>query len=111
MSLIWAPKAAIKAAATVDTQVGRIVDAARNKGGALLITADHGNLEKMWDDATAAPHTAHTNNPVPVILVDDARKEVTLKSGGSLRDVAPTLLEILGIPVPAEMDGSSLIEM
>ncbi len=102
--------AAVKAATTVDTQVGRIVDAVRAKGGSLLITADHGNLEKMWDEATKSPHTAHTNNPVPVIVVDDTLKGVTLKSGGSLRDVAPTLLDILNIPVPDDMNGSSLIQ-
>jgi 2,3-bisphosphoglycerate-independent phosphoglycerate mutase len=103
-------EAAILAASTVDTQVGRIVEAVKAKGGATLITADHGNLEKMWDDATNAPHTAHTNNPVPVIIVDDTHRQDTLRAGGSLRDVAPTLLELLSIPVPEEMTGRSLFQ-
>jgi 2,3-bisphosphoglycerate-independent phosphoglycerate mutase len=101
-------EAAVAAAGTVDTQVGRIVEAVKAKGGSALITADHGNLEKMWDDATNSPHTAHTNNPVPVIIVDDAHRSATLRAGGSLRDVAPTLLDLLNIPVPEEMTGKSL---
>jgi 2,3-bisphosphoglycerate-independent phosphoglycerate mutase len=102
--------AAVKAAETVDAQIGRLVDAVRAKRGAMLITADHGNLEKMWDDATNAPHTAHTTNPVPVIVVDDTRPEMTLNNGGSLRDVAPTILDLLGISQPADMTGTSLLK-
>ncbi len=103
-------EAAVAAAGTVDTQVGRIVKAVKAKGGAVLITADHGNLEKMWDEATNAPHTAHTNNPVPVIIVDDAHRGAVLRAGGSLRDVAPTLLDLLDIPLPKEMTGQSLLQ-
>ncbi len=102
--------AAIKAAETVDTQIGRIFTAVKKAGGAMLITADHGNLEKMWDNDTSAPHTAHTNNVVPVILIDDRYKNVTLRKGGSLQDAAPTILDMMGIEQPAEMTGTSLIK-
>ncbi len=102
-------EAAISAAETVDAQIGRIVTALKTKNGAALITADHGNLEKMWDDETQAPHTAHTNNPVAVIIVGDAYKGKTLRKGGSLQDAAPTILDMLGLEQPAEMTGVSLI--
>jgi 2,3-bisphosphoglycerate-independent phosphoglycerate mutase len=101
--------AAIRAAETVDREVGTLCEAVRAKGGALIITADHGNCEQMLDEATGEPHTAHTLNPVPVILVDDTRPNVSLRGGGSLRDVAPTVLELLGIEQPVEMTGRSLI--
>jgi 2,3-bisphosphoglycerate-independent phosphoglycerate mutase len=101
--------AAIRAAETVDREVGKLCEAVRAKGGALIVTADHGNCEQMLDEATGEPHTAHTLNPVPVILVDDTRPDVSLRDGGSLRDVAPTILELLGIEQPAEMTGRSLI--
>jgi 2,3-bisphosphoglycerate-independent phosphoglycerate mutase len=101
--------AAVRAVETVDLQVGRLCDAVRAKGGALIVTADHGNAEQMRDEATGEPHTAHTLNPVPVILVDDSTKGVTLRGGGSLRDVAPTVLELLGIDQPGEMTGRSLV--
>ena len=100
--------AAIRAAETVDREVGRLVEAVRGRGGALLVTADHGNSEQMRDEATGEPHTAHTLNPVPVILVDDARPGAALRDG-ALRDVAPTLLELLRLEAPAEMSGRSLI--
>ena len=102
-------EAAIAAAGVVDTQLGRLCEAVLSKGGALLITADHGNSEQMLDEAGKQPHTAHTLNPVPVILVDDDRRDVALRNGGALRDLAPTALELMGIPVPVEMDGRSLI--
>jgi len=101
--------AAIVAAETVDREVGRLCDAVRAKDGALIVTADHGNCEQMLDEATGEPHTAHTLNPVPVVLVDDTRRDVSLRDGGSLRDVAPTVLELLGLEQPAEMTGRSLI--
>jgi 2,3-bisphosphoglycerate-independent phosphoglycerate mutase len=99
-------EAAIKAVETVDAGLGRIVDAIRKAGGALLVTADHGNCEMMRDPETGGPHTAHTTNPVPVVLVDG--NDVTLVEG-RLADIAPTLLELMGLPKPAEMTGTSLI--
>ncbi|BCS98377.1 2,3-bisphosphoglycerate-independent phosphoglycerate mutase [Desulfoluna limicola] len=100
-------EAAIKAVETVDACVGRVVNAFQAKGGALLVTADHGNSEQMGDGNGGA-HTAHTLNPVPLVLVDDTRKDATLKSG-RLADVAPTLLDLMGIAKPDEMTGESLI--
>jgi len=77
------------------------------RGGAWIITADHGNAETMIDPATGGPHTYHTTNPVPLILVSDDDK-VKLKPGGSLRDIAPTMLSALGQPRPADMTGMDL---
>jgi len=87
--------AAIKAVETVDACAGRIVARVQEMGGAVLITADHGNAEQMADE-NGAPFTAHTTNPVWLVLVDDSRKEVTLREGGRLADVAPTMLKMLG---------------
>jgi 2,3-bisphosphoglycerate-independent phosphoglycerate mutase len=98
--------AAIKAVETVDTGLGRLADAVRKTGGALLITADHGNCELMRDPATGGPHTAHTTNPVPVLLMGGGD---TALRDGRLADVAPTLLELMGLPRPAEMTGTSLL--
>jgi len=98
----------IKAVETVDACLGRIELAVRAKGGAMLITADHGNAEMMIDPATGGPHTYHTTNPVPFIVVGENSKQFTLKSGGSLRDISPTILGILGVPEPREMTGSDL---
>ena len=98
--------AAIKAVETVDTALGRIAEAVRAQGGALLITADHGNCELMKDPATGGPHTAHTTNPVPVVLVGGGANAL---HDGRLADIAPTLLELMGLPKPSEMTGSSLI--
>jgi 2,3-bisphosphoglycerate-independent phosphoglycerate mutase len=103
-------EAAVKAAETVDEQIGRLEKAIHEAGGSLLITSDHGNLEKMRDEETGEPHTAHTNEPVPFILVDQARSTVSLRAGGALCDVAPTVLALLRIPQPADMTGTSLIE-
>jgi 2,3-bisphosphoglycerate-independent phosphoglycerate mutase len=99
--------AAIQAVQTVDLCVGRIADAVRAKDGALLITADHGNAETLIDD-NGHVHTAHTTNPVYLVLVDDARKQAALKPG-VLGDVAPTILKLMGIAQPGQMTGKSLI--
>jgi 2,3-bisphosphoglycerate-independent phosphoglycerate mutase len=101
--------AAIHAVEVVDTGLGRIADAVRAKGGALLITADHGNCELMIDPATGAPHTAHTLNPVPLLYVNDAERSVSIRSGGRICDVAPTMLALMGLQVPAAMTGHDLI--
>lgn len=98
----------IKAVETVDACLGRIETAVRAKGGAMLITADHGNAEMMIDPATGGPHTAHTTNPVPFIVVAENSKLYTLKPNGSLRDISPTMLGILGIDEPKEMTGTDL---
>ena len=77
-------------------------------GGGALVTADHGNADKMIAE-DGSPFTAHTTNPVPVVLVCDELKGVKLREGGVLADLAPTLLDMMGLPVPAEMTGKSLI--
>ena len=102
-------QAAILAAQAVDIAIGAVDAAVRARHGALLITADHGNLEMMRDPVTGQPHTAHTVGPVPLVYVGQ-RAGVTLRSGGALRDVAPTLLDLLGLPQPAEMSGRSLFD-
>ncbi|HNN53566.1 MAG TPA: 2,3-bisphosphoglycerate-independent phosphoglycerate mutase, partial [Pseudomonadota bacterium] len=93
---------------TIDACLGRICDAAKKSGAAVLITADHGNCEQMVDPDTGQPHTAHTTNPVPFIVVDDSLRGQRLREGG-LADVAPTVLDIMGLPVPPEMTGQSLL--
>ena len=100
--------AAVKAVEKVDELVGKAVQAVKDVDGVLFICADHGNAEKMIDYETGAPHTAHTTNPVPFILVnyDDS---YTLRDGGSLCDIAPTLIQIMGLNQPAEMTGKSLL--
>jgi len=102
-------EAAVRAVETVDTGVGRVVEKVKSMGGTVLITADHGNAEKMLDPETGGPHTAHTTNPVPLILVSPAGKGVSLREGGRLADVAPTILDLLGIEQPPEMTGTSLL--
>jgi 2,3-bisphosphoglycerate-independent phosphoglycerate mutase len=99
--------AATKAVETVDAGLGRIAEAVRRQGGALLVTADHGNAELMRDPVTGGPHTAHTTNPVPVLLMG-APAGATLAEG-RLADVAPTLLALLGLKQPAAMTGHSLL--
>jgi len=102
-------EAAIRAVEAVDSCLGRIYQALRPRGGAWIITADHGNAETMIDPATGGPHTYHTTNPVPFILLEQDGP-AKLKSGGALRDIAPTMLGVLGIPQPKEMTGSDLRE-
>jgi 2,3-bisphosphoglycerate-independent phosphoglycerate mutase len=101
--------ATVEAVQATDTAVGSIIDAVRRRQGVALITADHGNCELMFDPETNQPHTAHTTNPVPLILFDPEHRYGTLRSGGALENVAPTILEILGIPKPAEMTADSLL--
>ncbi|GAC1513394.1 MAG: 2,3-bisphosphoglycerate-independent phosphoglycerate mutase [Terriglobales bacterium] len=98
----------VKAVETVDACLGRIELAVRNKGGAILITADHGNAEMLIDPVTGGPHTAHTTNPVPFIVVGENGKRFTLRPNGSLRDISPTVLGMLGIPQPEDMTGHDL---
>ncbi len=101
--------AAVEAVRNTDLAIGRIVDAVARVDGVTLITADHGNAELMFDEATGQPHTAHTMNPVPLILVDAKGRFGTLRGGGVLSNVAPTILAILGIDQPAEMTAESLL--
>jgi len=99
--------AAIKAVETVDAGLGRIADAIERAGGALLVTADHGNCEMMRDPQTGEPHTAHTTNPVPLFLLGARNR--ALMTQGRLADLAPTLLELMDLPKPPEMTGVSLL--
>jgi 2,3-bisphosphoglycerate-independent phosphoglycerate mutase len=101
-------EASIKACEVIDECLGKVVDAAISKKGRVVVTADHGNIEQLIDYDTGMPHTAHTINRVPVILVDDERKRSRLKEGTAI-DVAPTVLQLLGLPQPQEMTGRSLI--
>jgi 2,3-bisphosphoglycerate-independent phosphoglycerate mutase len=103
--------AAIKAVETVDQCVGAIVDKVLSKGGAAIVTADHGNAEQMWDPATNAPHTAHTTYEVECIVVADRLrgKKDSLRGGGRLADVIPTALTLMGLEQPAAMTGRSLL--
>ncbi len=101
--------AAIKAVETVDKCVGVMVEAVMEKGGGLIITADHGNCEQLIDPETGGPHTAHTTYDVELLVIDDRFKGRSLRKGGSLADVAPTLLAMLGLDKPESMTGSSLI--
>ena len=99
-------EAAIRAVETVDGAVGRLADAALAAGGSMIVTADHGNCEMMWDDDAASPHTAHTTNLVPVILVG-APADTQLHDG-RLADLAPSLLALMGLSQPAAMTGRQL---
>ncbi|HIZ25322.1 MAG TPA: 2,3-bisphosphoglycerate-independent phosphoglycerate mutase, partial [Candidatus Gallimonas intestinigallinarum] len=101
--------AAVKAVHAVDECVKKVVDQILAMGGSVLLTADHGNADRMLD-TDGSPFTAHTTNPVPVVLISEKYKNVTLRKDGILADLAPTLLEVMGLPVPAEMTGKSLIE-
>ncbi len=117
-------EAAVKAVATVDACVGQIVDATLQRGGSLIVTADHGNCEQMWDPATNAPHTAHTVYDVPLIVVGPAFKGRALRGDtqgagwfrpevrgarGRLADIFPTALDMMGLTKPAPMEGRSLL--
>jgi 2,3-bisphosphoglycerate-independent phosphoglycerate mutase len=102
-------EAAARACGEVDADVGAIAREVLAQGGALMVTADHGNSEQMWDASTNSPHTAHTLNPVPCILAGEIFRGRALRPGGILADVAPTLLELLGMDQPVEMTGKSLL--
>jgi 2,3-bisphosphoglycerate-independent phosphoglycerate mutase len=101
---------AISAIETIDTSIGRVVEAAAKADATVYITADHGNCETMIDPVTGQPHTAHTMNPIPFIAIGTRQAGRKLRHGGRLADVAPTVLEEMGIPAPAEMDGVSLYD-
>jgi len=102
-------QAAVKAIECLDDCLGKIKNALEEVGGEMLITADHGNADCMFDDATHQPHTAHTTNPVPFIYV--GRKAEIIKQNGVLADVAPTMLYLMGLPIPAEMTGGALLKL
>jgi 2,3-bisphosphoglycerate-independent phosphoglycerate mutase len=101
-------EAAVKAAETLDDCLGRLVTAVRKAGGELIITADHGNIEQMFDESTEQAHTAHTTNLVPFVYVG---RKAKIASGGVLSDVAPTLLKLMDLPQPAEMTGRCLVQL
>lgn len=102
-------EAAIRAVETVDRCMGEIAAHMAEIGGTMLITADHGNAEIMVDAVTGNPYTAHTLSPVPCVLVGGNHDVTKLREGGALRDLAPTILELMGLPIPGEMDGKSLL--
>ncbi len=104
-------EAAHAAVVAVDECLRRIVPAVIEHGGLIAITADHGNAEMMWDEEHDQPHTAHTTNPVPFILCAEDIRDVKLRSMGVLADVAPTLLELMGLEPSPDMDGVSLLEV
>lgn len=99
----------IRAVETVDTELGRIYNATKQRGGSLLVTADHGNAELLIDPLTGGPHTAHTTNPVPFLYVTEQGNYATLRSGGSLRDISPTILSLLHLDKPTDMTGDDLV--
>ena len=101
--------AAIKAVQAIDECVGKVVKLVEQKHGNLIITADHGDAEQMIDYKTGEPHTAHTTNPVPLILVTDS-KSLKLKKDGKLADLAPTMLDLMNLEKPEEMTGTSLLD-
>src|SRR5713226_868761 len=102
-------EAAVKAVEATDAAIDRILNAVQKVDGIALITADHGNCELMFDEKSGQPHTAHTTNPVPLILFDPKKRFGTLRGGGALENVAPTILAILGIDQPKEMTAESLL--
>jgi len=101
-------QAAIQAAEVIDECLNKVISAMRRIGGAVVLTADHGNLEQMVDYETGQPHTAHTLNPVPCLIVDD--RPHALRASGVLADIAPTIVHLMGLPQPPEMTGVSLIK-
>ncbi len=102
-------EAAVKACEAVDECLGRIDAYLRGRGGKMLVTSDHGNAEVMFDPDTDGPYTAHSLSPVPFILVDDRYKNMKLHDGGALKDIAPTVLSLLHLPIPVDMEGKNLL--
>ena len=102
--------AAIQACKAVDACVGRVLDAIKRAGGSAIVTADHGNLEQMIDPETGGPHTAHTTFEVPLYVFGQPFKGHTLRTGGRLADIMPTALTMMGLDVPGEMNGQSLLK-
>jgi 2,3-bisphosphoglycerate-independent phosphoglycerate mutase len=98
----------IRGVETVDACLGQLYAALRHAGGSMLITADHGNAELLVDPVSGGPHTAHTTNPVPFVLVSEDAAKYRLREGSSLRDISPTVLAMLGLEQPAEMSGADL---
>ncbi len=98
----------VKAVETVDACLGRIYRAVKQRGGSILITADHGNAEQMIDPATGGPQTAHTTNPVPLIYIAEDASRFNLRTDGALQDISPTILGVLGVDQPKEMTGHDL---
>jgi len=98
----------IKAIEAVDAQLGRIYKAVKERNGSWLITADHGNAEMMVDPVSGGPHTAHTTNPVPLFYISEDADRYRLRTDGSLRDISPTLLNLLSLGLPKEMTGGDL---
>lgn len=103
-------EAAVKACEAVDNCLGRIANYLLSQGGTLMITSDHGNAEIMVDPESGEPYTAHSLSPVPLILVDDEHQQCKLEDGGALKDIAPTILTLLGLPIPEEMEGYNLLQ-
>ncbi|MBV5316758.1 MAG: 2,3-bisphosphoglycerate-independent phosphoglycerate mutase, partial [Desulfobulbaceae bacterium] len=101
--------AAVAACETVDRCVGRIHQFVSERGGVMLITADHGNAEQMVNPESGGPYTAHTLNPVPFLLVGEEYCDRKLRTGGALQDIAPTILTLMQLPIPNEMEGKSLL--
>jgi 2,3-bisphosphoglycerate-independent phosphoglycerate mutase len=97
--------AAVKAVEAADSALGRILDAVEREGGIALVTADHGNAEQMLDDGM--PHTAHTSNPVPLVVTDP---DISLRAGGTLSDLVPTAISLLKIAKPLQMTGQNLTD-
>lgn len=100
--------AAVRAVEALDTCIGRVADAVKKAGGEMLVTADHGNVEQMYDDGTGQAHTAHTTNLVPLLYIG---RNAELVPGGALSDIAPSILHIMGVAIPAEMTGKPLVRL
>lgn len=103
-------EAAVKAMEYLDSRIGEIIELFNEKGGTVFVTADHGNCEEMWDKGNGQPHTQHSMNKVPFIIVEPEKHVYTFKMDGKLADIAPTMLKWIGLPKPVEMDGECLVD-